>query len=149
MGFLVAVSSKRVTEILELYRIEYKAAEFGILGTADHLALRQKHAIPIMKKIDDWIKERKGIMAPQGATGKAITYAVNQWKSLSVFLTDPLIRLDNNLSENALRIIVWKPLREEGFLAVPTDPHLRGDDHSFIVIIYLKQTWSTIVFSSW
>lgn len=91
--------------ILELYRIEYKAAELGILGTADHLALRQEHAIPIMDEIDRWIKKKKGIMPPQGATGKAITYAENQWESLSVFLTDPLIRLDNNLSENALRII--------------------------------------------
>ena len=101
--------------ILELYRIEYKAAELGILGTADHLALRQKHAVPIMTKIDEWIKERKGIMPPQGATGKAITYAENQWKSLSVFLTDPLIRLDNNLSENALRIIA---LGRKNFLFV-------------------------------
>ena len=58
-----------------------------------------------MDEIDKWIKKKKGIMPPQGATGKAITYAENQWKSLSVFLTDPLIRLDNNLSENALRII--------------------------------------------
>jgi transposase len=91
--------------ILELYRIEYKAAELGILGTADHLALRQEHAVPIMDEIDKWIKKNKGIMPPQGDTGKAITYAENQWKSLSVFLTDPLIRLDNNLSENALRII--------------------------------------------
>ena len=91
--------------ILELYRIEYKAAELGILGTADHLALRQEHAVPIMDEIDKWIKKNKGIMPPQGATGKAITYAENQWESLSVFLTDPLIRLDNNLSENALRII--------------------------------------------
>jgi len=91
--------------ILELYRIEYKAAELGILGSADHLALRQEHAVPIMDKIDDWIKKKKGIMPPQGATGKAITYAENQWEPLSVFLTDPRIRLDNNLSENALRII--------------------------------------------
>jgi len=101
--------------ILELYRIEYKAAELGILGTSDHLALRQKHAVPIMTKIDEWIKERKGIMPPQGATGKAITYGENQWKSLSVFLTNPLIRLDNNLSENALRIIA---LGRKNFLFV-------------------------------
>jgi transposase len=91
--------------IVELYRIEYKAAELDILRTADHLALRQKYAVPIMDKIYDWIMEKKAVMPPQGATGKAITYAENQWKSLCVFLTDPCIRLDNNLSENALRIL--------------------------------------------
>lgn len=91
--------------ILELYRIEYKAAELGILGTMDHLALRQNFAVPILDKIYDWIIEKKKVMPPQGDTGKAITYAINQWESLCTYLTDPRIRLDNNLSENALRII--------------------------------------------
>jgi transposase len=91
--------------IVELYRIEYKAAELDILGTMDHLALRQIYAVPIMDKIDAWITEKKKIMPPRGNTGTAITYAENQWESLCVFLTDPTIRLDNNLSENALRII--------------------------------------------
>jgi len=91
--------------IVELYRIEYKAAELDILGTADHLALRQEYAVPITDKIYEWIMEKKEVMPPQGATGKAITYAENQWKSLCVFLTNPCVRLDNNLSENALRIV--------------------------------------------
>ena len=91
--------------ILELYRVEYKAAELDILGTADHLALRQEYAAPIMKKIFDWITEKKKVMPPKGDTGKALTYTENQWESLSVYLTDPKVRLDNNLSENALRIV--------------------------------------------
>ena len=101
--------------ILELYRVEYKAAQLDILGTADHLALRQKCSSPIMDKIIKWITEKKDLMPPQGATGKAITYAKNQWKSLSVYLTDPCIRLDNNLSENALRILA---LGRKNFLFV-------------------------------
>jgi transposase len=91
--------------ILELYRIEYKAADLGILGTMDHLALRQISGVPIMDKIYEWITEKKKWMPPQGDTGQAITYAINQWESLCTYLTDPRIRLDNNLSENALRII--------------------------------------------
>ena len=101
--------------IVELYRIEYKAAELDILGTIDHLALRQKYAVPIMDKIYDWIMEKKKIMPPKGDTGKAITYAINQWESLCVYLTDACIRLDNNLSENALRIIA---LGRKNFLFV-------------------------------
>lgn len=101
--------------IVELYRIEYRAAKLEILGTGDHLALRKKYAVPILKKIDDWIKEKKGLMPPQGATGKAITYGENQWESLNVFLKDPKIGLDNNLSENALRIIA---LGRKSFLFV-------------------------------
>lgn len=101
--------------IVELYRIEYKAAELDVLGTMDHLALRQKYAVPIMDKIDKWITEKKKIMPPKGDTGKAITYAENQWESLCVYLTDATIRLDNNLSENALRIIA---LGRKNFLFV-------------------------------
>jgi len=98
--------NRKVLEwILELYRIEYKAAELGFLGTMDHLALRQNFAVPIMDKIYEWITEKKKVMPPQGNTGKAITYMLNQWEYLCTYLTDPTIRLDNNLSENALRII--------------------------------------------
>jgi transposase len=101
--------------ILELYLIEYKAAELDVLKTMDHLALRQKYAVPIMDKIWAWIMEKKKVMPPQGDTGKAITYVENQWESLCVYLTDPKIRLDNNLSENALRIIA---LGRKNFLFV-------------------------------
>jgi transposase len=100
-----AENKKVLDWIVELYRIEYKAAELDILGTVDHLALRQNYAGPILDKIYQWIIGKKDLMPPQGATGKAITYAINQWKTLNVFLTDPRIHLDNNLSENALRII--------------------------------------------
>ena len=101
--------------IVQLYRIEYKAAELDILGTSDHLALRQKYAVPIMDKIEAWIAEKKDLMPPTGDTGKAITYAQNQWESLCVYLSDPCVRLDNNLSENALRLIA---LGRKNFLFV-------------------------------
>lgn len=108
--------NRKVLEwILELYRIEYKAAEMNVLGTMEHLALRQIHAVPIMDKIWEWIIEKKKGMPPKGATGIAITYAENQWESLCVYLTDPKIRLDNNFSENALRIIA---LGRKNFLFV-------------------------------
>jgi transposase len=35
--------------------------------------------------------------------GKAIHYALEQWESLEVYLQDPLIEIDNNLVENAIR----------------------------------------------
>ncbi len=59
--------------ILELYRIEYKAAELDIMGTMDHLSLRQKYAVPIMDKIYKYMTEIKGGMPPKGSTGLAIS----------------------------------------------------------------------------
>jgi transposase len=101
-----------------------------ILGTIDHLALRQKHAVPLMDKIYDWIIEKKKIMPPTGATGKAITYAENQWESLCIFLTDPLVRLDNNISENALRIVA---LGRKNFLFVGHEQ--AGQNHAIVQTI--------------
>jgi len=40
---------------------------------------------------------------PQSTMGKAIHYALDQWESLEVYLQDPLIEIDNNLVENAIR----------------------------------------------
>jgi transposase len=37
--------------------------------------------------------------------GKAIHYALDQWESPEVYLQDPLIEIDNNLVENAIRPI--------------------------------------------
>ena len=50
--------------------------------------------------------------------GKALTYATNQKETLKVFLTNPKIRLDNNLSENALRLMA---LGRKNFLFVGHD----------------------------
>jgi transposase len=35
--------------------------------------------------------------------GKAVTYAVNQWRNLETYLTDGRVEIDNNLIENAIR----------------------------------------------
>ena len=35
--------------------------------------------------------------------GKAVSYALGQWKSLEVYLKEPAIEIDNNLVENAIR----------------------------------------------
>jgi len=37
--------------------------------------------------------------------GQAISYAINQWSALTLFLGDPAIPMDNNASERALRIL--------------------------------------------
>ena len=46
-----------------------------------------------------------GNTPPKSPFGKALTYRNNNWNSLQVFLTDPKIKLDNNISKRALRIV--------------------------------------------
>jgi transposase len=104
--------------IVNLYRVEYEAAEKEILGTDAHLALRLRRSKKVIGRIKRLLAREKPKHLPEGPMGKAITYAQNQWESLTVFLTDPKLRLDNNLSENALRIIA---LGRKNFLFVGTE----------------------------
>lgn len=91
--------------ILDLYQVEYEAAERDILGTDQHLLLRKACSAPLMDEIELYLEDEKPHHLPQGPMGRTITYINNNWKELSVFLSDPKISLDNNISERQLRIV--------------------------------------------
>jgi len=104
--------------IIGLYRVEYEAAAEDLLGTPAHLELRQRKSKKTLAKLKKLLAREKPKHLPEGPMGKAIAYAQNQWPTLEVFLTDPKLRLDNNLSENALRIMA---LGRKNFLFVGHD----------------------------
>jgi transposase len=104
--------------IVELYRVEYEVAEADLLGSEAHRLLRVEKSGPILKRIAEWKAAHQGATPPKSPLGKAITYMTNQWKPLNRFLEDPKLRLDNNLAENALRIIA---LGRKNFLFVGHD----------------------------
>lgn len=45
----------------------------------------------------------RGRYLPQSSLGQAIDYALGQWPTLTVFLNDGRVEIDNNLVENAIR----------------------------------------------
>jgi hypothetical protein len=46
-----------------------------------------------------WCRDNAPRFAPKSPMAKAIAYIINQWETLVVFLKDPRLRLDNNISE--------------------------------------------------
>ncbi len=101
----VAVGARQALNfILELYRVEREAKATSIQGTAAHLDLRQLKSRPVMEQFQAWLNAQQPLHTPKSLLGKAITYALNNWKALCLFLTDARIPLDNNASEQALRI---------------------------------------------
>ncbi len=90
--------------IVELYRIEHRAAERGLLGTEAHLLLRQTESKLIVDQIDEWVDAHQHDHHPKSYIAKAIGYAKNQRTALRQFLGDPKLPLDNNFSERSLRI---------------------------------------------
>jgi transposase len=92
-------------KIKSLYQIEYDAANAGIIHSEVHRQLRIDRAGPLLVQLYDYLLEQSGLHPPKSPMGKAITYVINNWKELSQFITDPVLPLDNNASERALRII--------------------------------------------
>lgn len=91
--------------VRKLYRVERDVAARGLVGTAEHLALRKLRSRPLMDQWKTWLDEQQPLHVPKSPMGAAVRYTVNQWDYLCRFLNDPKIRLDNNISESALRVI--------------------------------------------
>jgi transposase len=91
-------------QIGHLYEIERRLRRQRA-GRALRDAYRSSQSRPICARIrrvlQRWYITRRFL--PQGTMGKAIHYALDQWESLEIYLQDPLIEIDNNLVENAIR----------------------------------------------
>ena len=107
-----------IDQILEIYLVEYDAVEQKIRGTEAHKALRQTKTKPIVDALFVWLEQEQKKHLPKGPLGKAISYALNQRVSLEVFLVEPKVSVDNNLSERHLRLIA---LGRKNFLFVGHD----------------------------
>ena len=88
-----------------LYDIERKAKDESY-SSAQLLEARQKQAKPILAEIKTVLDEYKNQVLPKSPIGKAITYSLNQWDALNRYVDDPMLEIDNNLSERTLRMVV-------------------------------------------
>lgn len=91
--------------IKALYQIEYDVANLDAVGSAQHLGIRKDRAGPILLELKQYLREQENIHPPKSPMGKAIGYVLNNWEELNQFVNNPLLPLDNNASERALRII--------------------------------------------
>ncbi len=55
-----------------------------------------------LKKLFDLLAVRRVIL-PKSLLGKVISYTLNQWQRLEVYLTDGRVQIDNNEVENVIR----------------------------------------------
>jgi transposase len=88
-----------------LYEIEKRAKEENYTDE-QLLAARQTEALPIFDEILVVLNEYKDQVLPKSPMGKAITYAFNQWDALVQYTSDPILEIDNNLSERTMRMVV-------------------------------------------
>jgi hypothetical protein len=88
----------------QVYHHDALAQQQG-LSSDERLLLHQQHSAPVMDKLHQWLKaqldDRK--VEPNSGLGQAITYMLNHWQRLTLFLRQAGAPVDNNLCERALK----------------------------------------------
>jgi len=88
--------------IAPLYDIEDEIAD---RSDAERLAERQSRSVPVLARLETFLREQKDTALPQSKFGQAIGYALNRWDELLRYTTDGALEIDNNRSERTLRVV--------------------------------------------
>jgi hypothetical protein len=75
------------------------------LSPEQRLRFHQEHSGPSMTELHDWMETQlaEHKTEPNSGLGKAISYLLNHWTKLTVFLWQPGAPIDNNIVERALK----------------------------------------------
>jgi len=99
------VAGQAMDLIKAIYAVEHKADQEG-MSPDQRKELRQLKAKPLFKELKALLDKTQSEAPPKSLLGKAVTYALNQWELLLVYLEDGRLRPDNNIAENAIRPFV-------------------------------------------
>jgi len=91
-----------LTLIKLLYHVEEKARDMG-LDAKQRLELRLKESKPVFDTLGGWLQTQYDKVTPASAIGKAVKYALNRWKNMTLLFANGHIEIDNNLVENIIR----------------------------------------------
>lgn len=95
--------ASKVLELMgQLYKMEQGMRDAG-LSWEQRTEKRQQEAVPVLKQIEEWMKEHIDKVLPKSPLGQAIAYTLSRWKGLCAYAQHGQIEIDNNLVENAIR----------------------------------------------
>ena len=68
------------------------------------LELRQSEALPVWDALGAWLESKVALdVLPKSKFGGALGYLRNHWEPLQLYLTDPLMPIDNNDVEQLMK----------------------------------------------
>jgi len=75
------------------------------LSSEERLGFHQENSVPLMKGLHEWMEAQfaEHKTEPNSGLGKAISYLLNHWPKLTLFLRQPGSPIDNNIVERALK----------------------------------------------
>jgi DNA invertase Pin-like site-specific DNA recombinase len=84
----------------QLYDIE---DQIRLFGPDERVAVRRQRSVPILTRLERFLRQQQSDALPRSQYGKAINYALNQWDALCRYPEDGRLEIDNNPSERAIR----------------------------------------------
>ncbi len=94
-----------VIEILrDVYEHDEQTREQN-MSPEKRLDYHKEHSAPLMKKLHEWLELQFSdkLVEPNSSLGQAISYMLNHWSKLTLFLRVPGAPLDNNICERILK----------------------------------------------
>ena len=86
-----------------LYKIEKALHD----ASSEHReAVRNELSKDILDEFKKWLDRESKLTLPKSAIGQAITYCLNQWAKLNMFLKDGRLDIDNNRAERSIKPFV-------------------------------------------
>ncbi len=98
-----ALARSVIREIAKLYAIEAVLRD-NKSSPSERKAKRMQDSRPILEGIKEMIESQRSRHLPQSLTGKAISYTLDIWNELNVYVEDGALEIDNNLIENLIRV---------------------------------------------
>jgi transposase len=102
----------------------------------NRLEERQKQAKPVLDAFLAWLKSANP--APKSGTGKAVHYALEQWKYLERYLLDGRLEISNNRAERSIKPFV---VDRKNFLFANTVSGAGGSAVMFSIIQTALENW--------
>ncbi|WP_040290606.1 IS66 family transposase, partial [Alicyclobacillus hesperidum] len=91
---------------------------------------------PVLDEFLAWLEEQREQVLPKSALGQAVSYCLNQWPKLTVFLEDGHLELDNNRSERSIK---WFVIGRKNFLFANTPRGARASAIAYSLVETAKE----------
>jgi len=99
-------------------------------------AQRQKLSRPVLDEFVAWLRAQSEQVLPKSTLGQAVSYCLNQWPKLTVFLEDGHLELDNNRSERSIKRFV---IGRKNFLFANTPRGARASAIAYSLVETAKE----------
>ena len=112
------LASEAIERIRRLYVIEKQCKE-AELDDAGRLAVRQKHALPVLDELFAWMALKEAEVLPKSPMAAALRYSLKLEAALRRYASDGRLEIDNNRAERGLRPVAvgrknWMFFQTEG-----------------------------------